>query len=103
MDAATKQFIQAENEKLAAMIAKGFAVTATKEDILRLEGRVDKVEDRVGRVEDRLDNIDARMGRMEADIGALRGEIVYRHEFEDALGRIKYLEKKLGIESGVPS
>ena len=38
---------------------------------------------------------------MEADIHELRGEIVYRHEFEDALARIKYLEKKLGIESGV--
>jgi hypothetical protein len=41
------------------------------------------------------------MGRMEADISALRGEIVYRHEFEGALHRIKYLEKKLGVESGV--
>jgi hypothetical protein len=26
---------------------------------------------------------------------------VYRHEFEDVLGRVKYLEQKLGIESGV--
>jgi hypothetical protein len=32
---------------------------------------------------------------------AEKGEIVYRHEFDDALGRIKYLEKKLGIESGI--
>ena len=50
---------------------------------------------------ERLDHLDARVGRMEADIHELRGEIVYHHEFEDALARIKYLEKKLGIESGV--
>jgi hypothetical protein len=91
MDQEIKQFIQAENEKLATMVAGGFAHVyekmAAKDDIIR--------------VENRLDNMDARLGRMEADIGALRGEIVYRHEFEDALGRIKYLEKKLGIESGV--
>jgi predicted DNA-binding protein len=50
---------------------------------------------------ERLDHLDARVGRMEADIHELRGEIVYRHAFEDALSRITYLEKKLGIESGV--
>jgi hypothetical protein len=60
---------------------------ASKEDIIRIEGR--------------LDHLDARVGRIEADIHELRGEIVYRHEFEDALARIKYFEKKLGIESGV--
>jgi chromosome segregation ATPase len=78
-------------EELAAMIQR---TMASKEDIKR-------VEDRLGGVEGRLDNLDARVGRIEADIHELRGEIVYRHEFQDALDRIKYLEKKLGIESGV--
>ncbi len=41
------------------------------------------------------------MGRIEADIHELRDEVVHRQEFDDALGRIKYLERKLGIESGV--
>jgi hypothetical protein len=41
------------------------------------------------------------VGRIEADVHALRDEIVHRHEFEDVLGRVKYIEKKLGIESGV--
>ena len=73
-------------ETLAEMINEGFKTTASKEDIKE--------------VTTRLDHLDARVGRIEADIHELRGEIVYRHEFEDALSRIKYLEKKLGIESG---
>jgi hypothetical protein len=81
-------------EDLARMINEGFKSTASKEDIKR-------VKDRLNGVEGRLDNLDARVGRIEADIHELRGEIVYRHEFDDALARIKYLEKKLGIESGV--
>jgi hypothetical protein len=31
----------------------------------------------------------------------LRDEMVHRSEFEDVLGRVRYIEKKLGIESGV--
>ena len=54
-----------------------------------------------GNIEERLDHVDARLGRIEADIHELREEVVYRHEFEDTLARTKYLEKKLGIESGV--
>jgi hypothetical protein len=30
----------------------------------------------------------------------LHDEVVRRHEFDDALARITYLEQKLGIESG---
>ncbi len=59
----------------------------------KIDERFDKVDERFDRVDERLDNLDARVGRIEADIHELRGEIVYRHEFEDALGRIKYLEK----------
>jgi len=81
-------------EDLARMINEGFKTTATKEDINRVEVRLDSVESR-------LDYLDARVGRIEADIHELRGEIVYRHEFEDGMSRIRYLEKKLGIESGI--
>jgi peptidoglycan hydrolase CwlO-like protein len=79
-------------EKLAAMIGEGFSNNDKRFGIIekRLEG-----------IDSQLDHLDARVGRIEADIHELRGEIVYRHEFEDALGRIKYLEKKLGIESGI--
>jgi predicted DNA-binding protein len=73
---------------------------ASKEDIQGLATKED-VQELRAEMNERLDHLDARVGRMEADIHELRGEIVYRHEFEDALSRIKYLEKKLGIESGV--
>ena len=85
-------------EKLAEMINEGFKSTASKEDIKKVEEDMKAME---GRLTTRMDHLDARVGRIEADIHELRGEIVYRHEFEDALSRIKYLEKKLGIESGV--
>jgi hypothetical protein len=77
-------------EDLARMINEGFKSTATKEDITALEDRLAT----------RLDHLDARVGRIEADIHELRDEAVRRHEFEDALARITYLEKKLGIEAG---
>ena len=84
-------------EDLAALIQE---TMASKEDIQGLATKGDIQELRT-EINERLDHLDARVGRMEADIHELRGEIVYRHEFEDALARIKYLEKKLGIESGV--
>jgi hypothetical protein len=84
-------------ENLAALIQE---TMASKEDIQGLATKGDIQELRT-EMNERLDHLDARVGRMEADIHELRGEIVYRHEFEDALARIKYLEKKLGIESGV--
>jgi predicted DNA-binding protein len=88
-------------EDLAALIMN---TMASKEDIKRLEDKMatkDDLQELRTEMNERLDHLDARVGRMEADIHELRGEIVYRHEFEDALARIKYLEKKLGIESGV--
>ena len=103
-------------EELAMMIQQ---TMASKEDVkeLRMEmnGRFEKVDERFEKIDERFekvderfekidqhfDHLDARVGRIEADIHELRGEIVYRHEFEDALGRIKYMERKLGIESGV--
>jgi chromosome segregation ATPase len=71
---------------------------ASKEDIKALEGQVNT---RFDSVESRLDTLDARLGRIEAAVHALRDEMVHRREFEDVLDRVKYLEKKLGIESGV--
>ena len=64
---------------------------ATKEDMKEMEDRLMV----------RLDHLDARVGRLEADVHALRDEIVHRREFEDVRDRVKYLAKKLGIESGV--
>jgi chromosome segregation ATPase len=85
-------------EDLAAMINTHMA---SKEDIKEVKEDIQGINTRLDGIDARLDNLDARVGRIEADIHELRGEIVYRHEFEDALARITYLEKKLGIESGV--
>ena len=89
-------------EELAMMIQQ---TVASKEDVnkLRIEmnERFEKVDERFEKMDEHFDHLDARVGRIEADIHELRDEIVYRHEFENALGRIKYMERKLGIESGV--
>jgi prefoldin subunit 5 len=71
---------------------------ATKEDVQELRTEMNQKFDSV---ETRLDHLDARVGRIEADVHALRDEMVHRREFEDVLDRVKYIEKKLGIESGV--
>ena len=78
-------------EDLALLIQQ---TMASKEDI-------QDVRKDIAEVNGRLNTLDARVGRIEADIHALRDEVVYRHDFEDVLDRVKYIEKKLGIESGV--
>jgi archaellum component FlaC len=89
-------------EDLALLIQN---TMASKEDIKELEGRVntrfDGIDSRLDGIDSRLDHLDARVGRIEADVHALRDEMVHRHEFDDVLDRVKYIEKKLGIESGV--
>ncbi|MFA5172785.1 MAG: hypothetical protein WC435_00040 [Candidatus Paceibacterota bacterium] len=90
------------NEELARIINKGF--DGMQIQFNGLEGRFNGLEGRFDgmKVEfnERFDYIDARLGRLENDVKELRGELVYRHEFEDVLSRVKLLEKKAGIESG---
>jgi 16S rRNA C1402 N4-methylase RsmH len=89
-------------EDLAILIKQTMAskedIKEVKEDIqdLRIE-----MNQKFDSVETRLDHLDARVGRIEVDVHALRDEMVHRREFEDVLDRVKYIEKKLGIESGV--
>lgn len=106
----------------AEMVQRGFENTATKDDFRRLDQRMDGFDTRMDgfnqrmdgfdqrmdgfdqrleKIDGRLDHLDARMGRMEADLNDIQSHIVYRHEFEDLMGRVKYIEKKLNIESGV--
>lgn len=113
-------------DNLAEMVKRGFDATATKEDVQQIATGLGQVATGLGQVTTdleqvttdlekvatdlqtfrgetnaRLDHLDARVGRIEADIHDLQEGVVYRHEFEDVLGRIKYIERKLGIESGV--
>jgi hypothetical protein len=89
-------------EDLAELI---YETMASKEDVEGMRGDIKALEDRVttgfDSVESRLDHLDARVGRIETDVHTLRDEMVHRREFEDVLDRVKYIEKKLGIESGV--
>jgi hypothetical protein len=85
-------------DDLARMINEGFKTTASKEDIVEVRQEMQAME---GRLTTRLDHLDARVGRIEADVHTLRDEMVHRREFEDVLDRVTYLEKKLGIQSGV--
>jgi hypothetical protein len=89
-------------EGLAALINE---TMASKEDIQGVQSDIgglrEEVKEMEGRLTTRLDHLDARVGRIEADVHGLRDEIVHKVEFQDALDRIKYIEKKLGIESGV--
>ncbi len=86
------------------MIARGFeGVDKRFEDV---DQRLDQMASQMATKEDikhideRMDSLDARMGRMETDLHEVKGNIVYKYEFEDLEARVKYLERKLGIESG---
>lgn len=64
---------------------------ASKEDLKALETRLDA----------RMDNLDARMGLLQSDVHDIKEDMVHQHDFEDVRDRVKYVERKLGIESGV--
>ncbi|MDO8523487.1 MAG: hypothetical protein Q7S12_04405 [bacterium] len=88
------------NDELARMIAKGFEETASKVDLMAVKTDINSLKSSIQHIDGRLDHLDARMGRMEADLDELKGGIVYKFEFEDLMSRVKYLETKLGVESG---
>ena len=64
-----------------------------------VDQRFDSVDQRFGVVSKKLEHIDARLAYMERDVAEIRKHFVYRDEFEDALARLRLVEKKLGIKS----
>ena len=74
---ATKQDVETADEnaidKLALMINEGFKTTASKEDIHRVDVRLDSVESELGRIEmllieeqrRKIENLEARMKKLE--------------------------------------
>jgi hypothetical protein len=84
---------------LSPLSACRFAVTAPQ--LLAGKEGINTINTRLDGIDSRLDNLDARVGRIEADVHALRDEMVRRQEYEDIFDRVKYIEKKLGIDSGV--
>jgi len=78
---------------------------ASKEDVQGVQAEVtglrEEMNEKFDVVNSHLNTLDGRVGRIEADVHALRDEMVHRQEFQDVLDRVTYIEKKLGIESGV--
>ena len=71
-------------EDLAMMVNKGF----------------EKVDERFDKVDERLNSIDMRLARVETDVSEIRKTYIDPEQFEDLMIRVKYIEIKLGIESG---
>jgi hypothetical protein len=69
-------------EELALMINRG------------LENQTKFLDGCFTKLDARLDTLDARVGRIAADLHGLRGEVVYRHEFDDALDRLRVDREK---------
>lgn len=83
---------------LAVMVKKGF--DAVDQRFNAVDQRFDAVDQRFDGIEKRLDHMDARLSYVERDVAEIRKHFVYRDEFEDALARLRFVEKKLGINSG---
>ena len=88
-----KDIVHGETENLAQIVAKGFAETASKDEVRQLEKRTE-------RLELNTDHMRATLDVMSRDIADIKKHFVYRDEFEDALSRIALIEKKLDLTSG---
>ena len=91
-------------DDLAIMVKRGFDQTANRDEVNKRFEQVDKRFEQIDKhfvtIERRLDHVDARLSYVERDVAEIRKHFVYRDEFEDALARIRLLEKKVGIQSG---
>ena len=108
-----KNIVENESEKLAQIVNKGFK--GMQEQI---NERFEKVDEKFGQIDEKFGQIDEkfeqlenkvdygfrevnmRLSNLEQDMTHIKNNLVYRHEFEDLMARVKYLEIKMGIESG---
>ena len=89
-------------DDLAAMINTGFnAVDKRFGDMeIGIEKRFDGVDRRLDRLETDMQEVHGRLSSIGREIMEIHKHVVYRDEFDDLMGRVKYLELKLGVESG---
>lgn len=92
-------------ENLALMVAKGFEHVDKRFE--QIDSRFDLMDQRFEQVDKRFEQVDRRFAHIEAtlstvqrDIEGIQREMVYKDEMEDLMARVKYVEMKLGIESG---
>ena len=95
-----KDTVSESVDNLAHIVARGFELTATKEDIKRLDVRMDHLDGRIDHLDGEVQHINATLNVMSQDIADIKKHFVYRYEFEDLMARVKYLETKLNIDSG---
>lgn len=90
-------------DDLAVMVKKGFDYVDKRfNDVDKRFNAMDKkIDEFKSQTSDNFNYVYARLDTIEHDIQDMRGKIVYHDEFEDLMIRVKYIEKKLGIESGV--
>lgn len=86
------------NEELARMVQAGFSDMDKRFE--QVDKRFEQVDKRFETVDDRFRNIEAHLAMLSRDVGEIRQNFVYRHEFEDAMARVKLIENKLKIKSG---
>ncbi len=86
------------NEELARMINTGFQKVT--EDIRGLQNDVGDLKKDMDIVKGEISHTNARLAMIERDVADIKRDIVSRNEFEDLMGRVKYLELKFGIQSG---
>lgn len=83
---------------LAVIVKKGFDEVGAKFE--QVDARFEQVDRRFDHVDATLEHMDARLFQVEKDVAEIKRHFVYRDEFDDLMSRVKYLEEKLGIESG---
>ena len=96
---------QITSDTLAIMVAKGFASQDKRFD--QVDKRFEKVDERFEKVDERFEQVDRRFAHVEAslsiiqrDVEEIQRDMIYKDEVEDLMARVKYVEMKLGIESG---
>lgn len=83
---------------MAGMVKRGF--DAVHSEIGELKSDIGGLKKDMHIVKGELSHMNARLSTIEHDVADIKRDIVSRNEFEDLMGRVKYLELKLGIESG---
>ncbi|MEK7192885.1 MAG: hypothetical protein AAB682_01995, partial [Patescibacteria group bacterium] len=85
-------------DDLAIIVKKGFD---------SVDQRFDTVDKKFNRVEGRLVNLEvgieesnSRLRNVERDVSHIHNNGVFNTEFEDLSSRVKYIERKLSIQSG---
>ncbi len=93
-----KGVVHGEIENLARIVAKGFEQVDKRFE--QVDKRFEQVDKHFEKVENELSFSNARLNTLERDVAEIKRHFVSRNEFEDALGRIAHLERKVGIHSG---